>query len=340
MRSLERFSDVKKSGEGWTARCPAHDDRRNSLSIGTGADGKVLLHCHAGCDLDNILAAAHLEHADLFPEKTTKAESRIVATYDYRDAGGLLLYQQVRLEPKDFRSRRPDGKRWIWSLGNVPRVLYRLPDVQGKTTLYVTEGEKDADRLWSIGLPATTNAGGAGKWRPEYVQQLKAASVEQIAVLPDNDEPGQKHAEDIARACHAAGLAVKVVTLPDLPEKGDISDWLDAGHTKDELGAIVQATPKYGATASGEPVPAGRVITLTPASTIKPRPVRWLWEDRLALGTFNLWGGREGIGKSIVECTIAATSREADSLVCISAPPSPSSSSPPRTPGTTRSYRD
>jgi hypothetical protein len=140
------------------------------------------------------------------------------------------------------------------------------------------------------------------------VQQLKAASVEQVVVLPDNDEPGQKHAEDVAHSCHAAGLRVKVVCLPNLPPKGDVSDWLEAGHTKDELVQLVKATELYSPTlaAATEPPTSGRVVTLTPASTITPRPVRWLWQDRLALGTFNLLGGREGIGKSIVECTNAA----------------------------------
>ena len=177
MHNLDAFRGVTKAGDGWTAKCPAHDDRRSSLSIGRGEGGRLLLHCHAGCALDDILAAAHLEPSDLFPDTTTTNRSRIVATYDYHDEGRLLLYQVCRMEPKDFRQRRPDGKNWIWKIGNVRRVLYRLPQLQGRTTAYVVEGEKDADLLWSLGLPATMNAGGAGKWKPAYAQQLKAASV-------------------------------------------------------------------------------------------------------------------------------------------------------------------
>ncbi len=112
MKILDAFHGVKKVGAGWTARCPAHDDRRHSLSIGTGEGGKWLLHCHRGCSLDAILAAVNLEHSDLFPDKEQKTNSRIVATYDYRDPAGLLLYQVVRMEPKDFRQRRPDGNGW------------------------------------------------------------------------------------------------------------------------------------------------------------------------------------------------------------------------------------
>src|SRR5437016_4764349 len=103
---LTSFAHVLKAGDGWTARCPAHDDARNSLSIGTGADGRWLLKCHAGCELDDILAAARIEHADLFAEDRT-GPHRIAVTYDYRDESRELLYQVVRFDPKDFRQRRP-----------------------------------------------------------------------------------------------------------------------------------------------------------------------------------------------------------------------------------------
>jgi hypothetical protein len=246
--NLDSFHGVRKAGSGWTARCPAHDDHRNSLSIGTGDDGRVLLKCHVGCSFDDIVAAAHLDYADLFPENTmsSKNGSRIVAEYDYRDVDGKLLYQSVRKEPKEFFARRPDGSgRWVPNLDDTPRVLYALPRLQRQKTILVPEGEKDADRMLALGLPATTNIGGAGKWRPEYTKQLLSAGVENVAVVPDNDEPGRKHAADIATSCHSAGLNVKVVTLPDLPPKGDVSNWLDAGHTKDELLALMQATPLY-----------------------------------------------------------------------------------------------
>ena len=81
------------------------------------------------------------------------------------------------------------------------------------------EGDKDADRLAGPKLPATCNAAGAGKWRDEYTAQLKAASVERAVIFPDNDDIGRKHAEQVARSCQAAGLQVKIVTLPDLPPK-------------------------------------------------------------------------------------------------------------------------
>ena len=149
---------AKPAGDGWLAKCPAHDDRKASLSIGVGGDGRTLLHCHAGCALDDILAAAHLEQTDLFPEQQTSKKT-IVATYHYHDEGGRHLYHAwVRFDPKDFKQRRADG---MWSLKGVRRVLYRLPELQGQLVAYVVEGEKDADRLRSIGLPGTTAPGGA-----------------------------------------------------------------------------------------------------------------------------------------------------------------------------------
>lgn len=116
------------------------------------------------------------------------------------------------------------------------RVLYRLPDIKGHKTIYLPEGEKDVDTLWALDLPATTNPMGSGKWRDEYTDQLKWAGVKSVVVLADNDEPGRNHADEVARSCQQGGLQVdKVVHFPDLPPKGDVTDWLADGRTKDDL---------------------------------------------------------------------------------------------------------
>jgi putative DNA primase/helicase len=297
------FTNVKKSGTGWIAKCPSHDDRKASLSIGLGDAGKILLKCHAGCDLDAILAAAHLEHADLFPEKpATKAS--IVATYPYRDEKGFDLFDVVRFEPKDFRQRRSDG---VWKMHGVRRVLYHLDELQGQPVAYIAEGEKDVDRLQAIGLPATCNSGGAGKWKPEYTKQLKAASVEHVVILPDHDEPGQKHAADVAQSCHRAGLQVKLVLLPDLPAKGDVSDWLNAGHTKVELVALVKATPLYVPTAVDSTLaPTSRHPIVTFLHTVTPEDVDWIWRGRFARGKYTLIAGEPGVGKTCLATDCSA----------------------------------
>ena len=245
-----------------------------------------------------------------------------MVTYDYRDESGTLLYQKVRLEPKDFRLRRPDGQGgWTYNLDGTRRVLYRLDELQDREAVVLCEGEKDADRLWSLGIPATTTRDGAktqpGKnWRSEYTEQLVAAHVERVAATPDNDEAGRVYATDAAAACDAAGITAKVVDLPGVPPKGDVSDWLDAGHTKEELLALLRATPAYDPDVAGDAdgvsdrvndqAKRQRQVILTPASAIPMRPVRWLWENRLALGTLALLGGREGVGKTICAYTLSA----------------------------------
>lgn len=299
---LARFVGVTADGAGWSARCPAHDDQRASLSIATGEDGRWLLHCHAGCAIDTIVTAAGLVTADLFSAKTT-TKSAIVATYTYHDEGGAHLFDVVRFAPKDFRQRRGDG---TWKMSGVRRVLYRLPELQGQTTVYITEGEKDADHLRTLGLTATTNPGGAGKWKPEYVQQLRAAAVERVVILPDNDEPGRQHAEGVARSCHAAGLQAKIVYLPDLPPKGDISDWLSVhGRGKDDIHTLTKATAIYTPAPevktsltlpSAERVRRQPVITFL--DTVQPEQVDWIWPGRLARRKYTLLAGEPGLGKT------------------------------------------
>ena len=180
-----RCPQPRQHGDQWQACCPAHDDHTPSLSITPAAD-KVLVYCHAQCPLDAILAALGLTRRDLFVHDAAprNGHRRIVTTYDYVDADGVLVHQTVRLTPKAFRQRRPDPVTpgaWIWNLDGVEPVLYHLPQVieaiQRGETIYVVEGEKDAEALQALGLTATCNAMGAGKWRPSYSVALRGASV-------------------------------------------------------------------------------------------------------------------------------------------------------------------
>jgi hypothetical protein len=135
--------DARRSGNGWSAKCPAHEDQFASLSIGASEDGRVLLYCHAGCETSAVLAAAGLTFADLSPNGD-RHDSRIVATYEYHDESRAPLFEVVRFEPKRFRQRRPDGRGgWIWKLGKVRRVLFGLPELHDQKVAYVVEGEKD-----------------------------------------------------------------------------------------------------------------------------------------------------------------------------------------------------
>jgi len=248
---LTRLESVKGNGASYQARCPAHDDRVASLSISRGEDGRALVHCHAGCSTEAVLQAVGLRMADLFPARQGTGDggggSRKAATYDYTDAAGELLYQVVRFEPKSFRQRRPNGRGgWIWNLKDTEKVIYRLPKVveavaRGET-IYVVEGEKDTHTLEGLGLTATCNAGGACAWQKCCSKWLKGADV---IIVPDNDTAGGKHAEKVAASLSGVAASVKVLVLPGLPEKGDVTDWLAAGGTKDRLLDLAAACPEW-----------------------------------------------------------------------------------------------
>ncbi len=234
----------KRLSRGWQVRCPAHTDKRPSLSVDVGENGKVLVHCHAGCTPEDIAAKLGLRLKDLMPADGNKTVGP-VATYDYKDQADRVVFRVVRFPPKEFRQCRPDGKGgWKWNLRGVKRVLYRLPELlaaPAEEPVFIAEGEKDCDRLRSLGLVATTNSGGAGKWGAGLGEPLRGRHV---VILPDNDKPGREHANKVAAALKSVAATVKVVNLDGLPEKGDVSDWLDAGNTADQLCALAEAMPE------------------------------------------------------------------------------------------------
>lgn len=225
----QRLELIQTSDRQWEAKCPAHDDNRESLCVGqlTG-DGKLGIKCQAGCETKDVLAAIGLGLSDLFParrdsESKSRKQAVIDRTYDYLDAAGTLLFQSVRMIPKGFRQRRPkpgsEGK-WLWNIKGCPIVPYKLPELLAADStlpVFVVEGEKDVDRLVAIGLVATCNAGGAGKWKAEHAAFLIGRSV---VILPDNDNPGRKHAVQVATSLQGKATNTKIVELPDLSEKG------------------------------------------------------------------------------------------------------------------------
>jgi AAA domain len=209
-------------------------------------------------------------------------QMRTVASWDYKDADGNLLFQVLRMEDgtiskdgkpaKTYRQRRPDASKpsgWDWSTKGMQMVPYRLPEllqaIKEKLVVYVVEGEKAADRLIAAGIPATTNARGAGKWTSDLNPYFAGARV---VVMPDNDPqatfpdgrpkfhdngqpilPGQDHARSVAWQISRHAKQVKYLELPDLPLKGDVVDWLDAGNDTDRLYDLTDAAPVFNAAA-------------------------------------------------------------------------------------------
>jgi putative DNA primase/helicase len=222
----------RKSGAGWSACCPAHKDRTPSLSL-RDVDGKVLVHCHAGCEQTAVVEA--LKAKGLWPENI-EVKPVITQTYDYVDETGKLLYQICRIEPKGFLQRRPDGYGgWVWK--KHPRqVLYHLPEVLEAPIVFIAEGEKDVETLRAYGFVATTNAGGAkAPWLAEFSEALRDREV---IIIPDNDQPGWNRAAIIARSLLGVAARIRVFDLP--PETKDITDWFQVGHSECELIAALE----------------------------------------------------------------------------------------------------
>ena len=227
---------------------PGHSAKDRSLAVKPDPNrpDDIICYSHAGDDWRGCKDYAR-EKLGL-PAFNGKAinsstESQIIATYDYVDEAGELLFQVVRKEPKSFSQRRPDGKGgWIWSIDGVRRVLYRLPEViesiKNGHIIFVVEGEKAANALMEVGVPATCSSGGAGKWRPEYAGVLEHAHV---VILPDNDDPGRQHADQVAKSLLGLAASVQILQLPELPEKGDPFDWCMAGGTAKLLWQLVEA---------------------------------------------------------------------------------------------------
>ena len=242
---------VQKAGpDQWLAQCPAegHTDRNPSLSVGRGTDGRALVSCHRGDAADQIVAGLGLEMGDLFAEPRDGNRTMVIAEHPYHDENGEVVFVVERRSGGQYLQKRPNprGAGWVYSLDGVKREVYRLPKVldavSAGETIYIVEGEKCVEALEQQGLIATTNSQGAGSWKDEYSTRLQGASV---VILPDHDEAGRKHGQQVARSVWPEAKSLKLVELPGLDEKGDIYDWFKAGRTVDELAGLIDDTPEW-----------------------------------------------------------------------------------------------
>jgi hypothetical protein len=289
---------------GLQARCPAHEDSSPSLSVGLRDDGQgAVVRCHAGCTAQSIVEALELTLADLFDQPRTGGDPLPAVCaevrYPYVDEHGQLLFEVVRKPGKQFRQRVPDGAGgWVWKLGDTRRVLYHLPEVleavAAGRTVHVVEGEKDTDRLRSLGLVATCNPGGAGKWRSDYAQHLAGATV---VVIADRDEPGRRHAEDVRASL--TGTAGTITVLEPAQGK-DVSDHLDSGLTLDQLPPTGTAAPEPAASRY-TPVDWHELF-----SRDRTTAVEWLCEPLIEVGRVTALYSKAKAGKSLLTLDIVA----------------------------------
>ena len=237
------------SGDGNYVHCAREE---KSPGIDRNAAGLFAHRLNGACKCGMTHDGTPPEISDADVEAARPTYSKVYAQYDYVDEKGIKLFRVIRFKDefrdgkttKRFTQRRWEGDKLIPGVKGVRQVLYRLPDIIDASpdeNIYVVEGEKCVEVLREAGLTATCNPGGAGKWRDEYVAPLEGRPV---VILPDNDNPGKAHADKVALALHGHAASIKRIELEGLPEHGDIADWLEAGHTIDELDAIVEDAPE------------------------------------------------------------------------------------------------
>jgi hypothetical protein len=249
---LSLLNGVRPTSNGWEARCPCRNDDNNpSLSVALGQDDKVLVTCHrgSGCSVVEICDAVNLKVIDLYPPRPEERKLSLVATYDYRDENGKILFQKQRFVDqwgkKTFRQRRPDpanSGKYLYTLDDTPKVLYRLPEViEAKRTgdlIWLVEGEKDADNMVKLGFCATTPPNGAGKWLDIHTKALEGATV---WIISDNDSVGREHGKTVAKTLEKNGCTV-ISWVPPSNFK-DVSELLGSGGTLDDLVELKDAEP-------------------------------------------------------------------------------------------------
>lgn len=290
----QQCQGAHKDRNGWRARCPVHQGVSDTSLHLWEEEGQLRLKCFAGCDTRAIYEALHLENI--------KREPQYQAIYSYHDERGNILFQVVRPSgsKKTFFQRRPhpsDPAKWINDLKGITPVLYHLPELQkaiaANMTIYLVEGEKDVETLRRHGLVATCNAMGAGKWEDAYSVALKGAN---IVLLPDNDKPGDDHAKLLMSRLAGYVNALRRIDLPDLPDHGDVTDWLDAGHTIDELKTLSETK---------KPQIIAPHIVVVSFADIKREEIEWLWEPYVPYGKLTILEGDPGLGKTYLLLAIA-----------------------------------
>lgn len=307
---LQRLEGVKGRDGSYMARCPAHGDRNASLSVSQGRDGRVLLKCFAGCSPEEITGALNLSMRDLFPDTAPAAPSPArkpdtpEAEYFYRD-GQLLKRKFRKADGSKFctwHHRTASG--WAAGRNGLEAGLYTPAEDPGPM-VFLVEGEKDADNLCALGIGAVSLPDGAqSKWLAEYNDYFRDRMV---MILPDNDPPGKEYADRCAQALQdtAACLWIAELTklLPDLPEKGDVSDVLERlgpEATRKALAELAENTPLW------EPKPDPFLASFKSLNSFRQEEAAWLVPGWIPQGQITLLAADGGVGKTTLWCQLLA----------------------------------
>ena len=322
------LGNAKQVNGQWVASCPVpghgsgNGDKNPSLSI-TESDGKVLFHCHAGCDQREVFDA--VRDRNLLPTTPKREEISFTQHQDrvlekdwvYRAEDGTELFTKRRYKTNDAKGKtysihRVDaaGKR-IAGLKDTRIVPLNLPELidakQAGRAIYLVEGEKAADALTSIGAIATTSHTGAGSWPTEITQYFAGANV---VVIPDNDEPGISYAKRAIAHLLPVVKSIRYLDLGLMVEGDDAYEWVyHAKGTRKELAELARQAPvitQQPKVAEPEPVPSDaynptpQLLNIEAWDTIKDEPVRWIIENVLPEKGFAALYGPPGSYKSFI----------------------------------------
>jgi 5S rRNA maturation endonuclease (ribonuclease M5) len=317
--------------KGHKANCPFHDCDSKSLSVDTKTG---LFNCHfPGCrasgdvfkfyalkhsldgDFPAVLhgIAADFDISDNDARLQQSTPKKFVKHYAYYDSDGKVLFYKNRYEPKGFSISRPNGEGgYISGLGAVEPVLYNMPEIIDADEVFVVEGEKDADNLNALGFTATTNFDGAGKWKDGYTDTLHGKKV---FIIPDNDDEGRKHAQKVARELQGRAKSIRLIELPGLPPKGDVSDFIagigDTDTAAERLSIMAEGAAEWTPPAESEPeteAPSSFQFVHNAIIMATLRPIEWLIRDILTDYSFYYNFGDPGHFKTFIEL---------DRLLCI-----------------------
>ena len=237
---------AKRSGAGWLARCPAHEDAEASLRISVGRKQPVVLRCMGGCETRVVLDVIGLTFADLRDGGAPTRGRPRRTVYPIRDAAGTLVAEHIRLDYPDGTKKcfwRRDGQDTLGGLAVEDIPLYgseALAALPPDSTIVVTEGEKACDALARRGITAVATVTGAATC--PSVEVLGVLVGQDAALWPDNDRAGRAHMERLAERLHGLGVRPRWITWPAAPEHGDAADFTA---TTDALRALVDAAAEF-----------------------------------------------------------------------------------------------
>lgn len=288
------------TGPEKSCKCPFHNDTRPSCRVNIVKETWYCNVCDIGGSIVDYLAKKkgrdpgdiftelikELQQAEFFnpawPTYPDPGDAQVpVATYVYQDKFGNDVYRVLRYFPKTFKQQKKTTDGWAWGMDGVERVLYRLPEILSSpdTAIWITEGEKDVEGLEKLGLLATTNVGGAGKWLDGYTDSLVGRNV---IICGDNDEPGRKHVERLVEALDGKCNSIKRVVVP-APFK-DVSDYLTTFGSKEAAGDALNVLVEKAVV-----MVAGGTVPIYSMSEMEDRYIEFINKKEQRSYSFSKW---------------------------------------------------